>query len=213
MSGEAEGPARDALTEQFPEAAEQLNRYVDILRTRGLEWGLMGPREGERMWSRHIANSLALLDVVPLGLSVADVGSGAGLPGIPLAVARPDLEVTLIEPLLRRANFLGMAVEELGLNDRVRIVRGRAEEISGRYDVVTCRAVAPLERLVRWTHRLFVPGGVLVALKGESAEEEIRVAGKILRSLGLSAEVLELRAARDVEATRAIRVSPSPAAG
>lgn len=195
------------LLAAYPEHGPALERYVSILATRGLEWGLMGPREGDRLWSRHIANSLALVDAVPAGVRVADVGSGAGLPGLPLAIVRPDLEVTLIEPLLRRSNFLTLAVEELGLQDRVTVLRGRAEETKQRFDVVTCRAVASLDKLLKWTTPLFLPDGSLLALKGDSAEEEIRAAGKVLAASGLEARVLELRAAAGVEPTRAIRVA------
>ncbi|HJE50579.1 MAG TPA: class I SAM-dependent methyltransferase, partial [Tessaracoccus flavescens] len=116
------------LSERYPSAAKELNQYVDILISRGIEWGLMGPREGDKMWQRHVANSVALADAVPMGVEVADVGSGAGLPGLPLAMIRPDLRVTLIEPLQRRVAFLELAVEELELGDRAEVVRGRAEE-------------------------------------------------------------------------------------
>lgn len=202
MTGDAEG----VIVEAFPHAAGRLKQYVDVLLGRGIEWGLLGPREGERVWQRHVGNSLALLDVLPQGVSVADVGSGAGLPGLPIAIARPDLQVCLVEPLLRRSQFLELAVDELGLSGRVSVVRARAEETSERFDVVTCRAVAPLSKLLRWTSSLFEGGGQLVALKGVSAEAEIEAAGKVLRKASLTAEVLELRAAPGVEPTRAIRV-------
>lgn len=166
----------------------------------------MGPREGDKIWQRHIANSLSLVAAIGQGVEVADVGSGAGLPGLPVAIARPDLSVTLIEPLLRRATFLTEAVEELGLEDRVTVLRSRAEDCREKFDVVTCRAVAPLKRLLGWTSPLFVPHGSLVALKGSSAEDEIRDAGKVLKAGGLRAEVLELRAAPGVDPTRAVRV-------
>ncbi|AQX15874.1 16S rRNA (guanine(527)-N(7))-methyltransferase [Tessaracoccus lapidicaptus] len=207
MSDEPELAAASALENAYPQSAERLKRYVDILASRGISWGLMGPREGERLWQRHVGNSLALDDAVPQGSDVADVGSGAGLPGLPLAIVRPDLRVTLIEPLLRRANFLQEAVDELGLGDRVTVVRARAEDVRERYDVVVCRAVAPLEKLLKWTLPLFGDGGQLLALKGESAEEEIRAAGKPLSVSGARAEVLELRVAAGVEGTRAIRVT------
>lgn len=202
MTEDAGGVIREA----FPHAAGGLKQYVDVLLDRGIEWGLLGPREGERVWQRHVGNSLALLDVLPQGVFVADVGSGAGLPGLPIAIARPDLQVCLVEPLLRRSQFLELAVAELGLADRVSVVRARAEEISERFDVVTCRAVAPLSKLLRWTLGLFEGGGQLVALKGASAEAEVEAAGKVLRKASLTAEVLELRAAPGVEPTRAIRV-------
>ena len=196
-----------ALLELHRRSAEALSRYVDILAKRGIEWGLLGPREGDKLWQRHIANSVALNDAIPQGVEVADVGSGAGLPGIPIAITRPDLTVTLIEPLLRRANFLTLAVEELGLEDRVEVLRSRAEDTKRRYDVVVCRAVAPLTKLLGWTTPLFADGGQLLALKGESAEQEIRDARPTLVRAGLKAEVLELSVAPGVEGARAIRVS------
>lgn len=175
----------------------------------------MGPREGDKLWSRHVANSLALVDVIPDGASVADIGSGAGLPGLPLSIVRPDLRVALLEPLQRRFEFLQLAVEELGLGERVTVVRTRAEDYSptaglpSSFDVVTCRAVAPLGRLLGWTSKLFLPDGELVALKGRTAEEEIAKAKGVLGKQGLSAEVLELTAGPGVEGTRAIRVRRS----
>ncbi|GAB3811534.1 hypothetical protein GCM10028820_02930 [Tessaracoccus terricola] len=202
-----EAAARRALVERFPDAAEQLDAYVAILGTKGIEWGLMGPREGDKLWSRHVSNSLALVDVLPLGSDVADVGSGAGLPGIPLAIVRPDLRFTLVEPLLRRATFLNEAVEELGLGDRVRVDRIRAEDSGDVFDVVVCRAVAALDKLLRWTTPLFLPNGELLALKGQSAEDEVSAAASWMKHAKLRAEILEIRAAADVEGTRAIRVS------
>lgn len=207
MIAEPEAAARKALESTYPQAHEALRRYVDILSQRGLSWGLMGPREGERLWSRHIANSLALDSVIPTGVSLADVGSGAGLPGIPLALVRTDLRVTLIEPLLRRTTFLELAVEELGLTDRVSVLRSRAEDVDEQFDMVTCRAVAPLARLLAWTMPLFTPDGTLVALKGDSAQQEIEDAGRVLKAARLSADVLELRAGPGVQSTRAVRVS------
>ncbi|MDO5067581.1 MAG: 16S rRNA (guanine(527)-N(7))-methyltransferase RsmG [Propionibacteriaceae bacterium] len=200
---------RGALVERFPDAVAGLDAYAAILAGRGIEWGLLGPREQDRIWARHVSNSLALSDVIGSGLDVADVGSGAGLPGIPLAVVRPDLQVTLVEPLLRRANFLELAVTELGLAERVRVLRARAEEVREVFDVVTCRAVASLEKLVKWTSTLFLPDGELLALKGVSAEEEIAQASKLLTKRGLQAEVLEIRATATTEGTRAVRLRAS----
>lgn len=208
---ETESAAKAALLSLYPQVEEQLNLYVDILAGRGIEWGLLGPGEGDKLWRRHVANSLVLSDVVAEGVDIADVGSGAGLPGLPLAIVRPDLRVTLIEPLQRRSEFLTLAIEELELDDRVRLLRGRAEEL-GRgkerevFDVVTARAVAPLGKLLGWTSELFLPHGELVALKGQSAEAEIRKAAKVLRGLKAQAEVLELSVSPAVEGTRAIRV-------
>lgn len=202
----SEEAAARSILNAYPQSNEALKQYVDILLSRGLEWGLLGPREGGRLWQRHIGNSLALDLPLGEGVDVADVGSGAGLPGLALAIARPDLNVTLIEPLLRRYNFLTLAVDELGLGDRVRVIRGRAEEIRERFDAVVCRAVAPLGKLLKWTTPLFLPDGSLLALKGDSAEDEIGAAANALKSLRLSAEVLELATAPGLEPTRAIRV-------
>lgn len=202
----SEAEARQGVVERYPVAVSGLDAYASLLAGRGIEWGLLGPREADRLWTRHLLNSLALCDVVGWGLEVADVGSGAGLPGIPLALARPDLRITLIEPLLKRSQFLELAVDELGLGERVIVWRGRAEECKQTFDLVTCRAVARLEKLLKWTHGLFADGGELVALKGESAEEEVAAATKILRSKGLAAKVLELRATATSPGTRAIRV-------
>ena len=204
--GVAEEAARAALAKRFPEQFRDLEAYAEILRTRGIEWGLLGPREAGKVWSRHISNSLALVDVLGRGTDVADVGSGAGLPGIPLALCREDLRVTLLEPLLRRHNFLTQAVEELGLDERVRVERLRAEDCDETFDVVTCRAVAPLEKLLKWTTPMFFPGGELLALKGAGAEEEIEAARKRLDKCGLTAQVLHVRAVPEIEGTRAIRV-------
>lgn len=185
---------------------EQASQYVDILTSRGIDWGLLGPRESDRVWDRHVLNSLALSQLLPEGVSVVDVGSGAGLPGVPLAIARPDLRVTLLEPLLRRYTFLVQAVDELGLAGRVTVLRGRAEETRSTFDVVACRAVAPLERLMGWTAGLFLPAGQLLALKGSSAEREVVEAAGALRAPRLTAEVLTVRAHPDADPTNVIRV-------
>ena len=200
--------ARSSLHDRFPDGAEQLDVYATILRSKGIEWGLLGPHEGDKLWSRHISNSLALVDVLGQGIDLADVGSGAGLPGIPLAIVRPDLRVTLLDPLLRRVTFLTETVGELGL-DNVRIERLRAEDCDEQFDVVTCRAVAGLEKLLLWTTPLFYPDGELLALKGSSAEREIAEAGTLLSRSRLVADILEVRAAPDVDGTRVIRVSSS----
>ncbi len=174
----------------FGDRAEVISRYVDILASRGIDWGLIGPRERDRLWDRHVLNSVAVASRIPPGVTVVDVGSGAGLPGLPLAILRPDLSITLLEPLLRRANFLNLAVAELGLADRVEVVRARAEDHRSRYDVVTCRAVAPLPRLLGWCWPLVAPGGRLLALKGGSAADEVRSAKDELRGLRVRASVV-----------------------
>ncbi len=204
MSGEL-GPAPAAVGRAFADA-ERAEAYARILATRGVERGLLGPREVPRIWQRHLLNSVALRSVVPAGVAVVDVGSGAGLPGIPLAIARPDLRVVLLEPLLRRVTFLSEVVAELGLSDRVEVDRGRAEERRERFDVVTCRAVAPLGRLLRWTRQLFLPDGELLALKGSSAPDEVGAAAADLARLGAEAEVLWVRADPASDPTVVVRV-------
>ena len=183
-----------------------IRQYVDILASRGVDWGLIGPREIGRLWERHILNSIALESLIPEGCRVADVGSGAGLPGIPLAILRPDLEMTLIEPMLRRSNFLTEAIDELGLDDRVSVVRGRAEDADLHVDVVVSRAVAKLATLINWTADLIVDSGSLLALKGQSADDEVVKAKKELSKRRLSAEVLLIRADPASDVTRAVRV-------
>ena len=149
--------------------------YTDRLVGAGVERGLIGPREPERIWSRHILNCAVLAELVPADAAVVDVGSGAGLPGIPLAIARPDVRVTLVEPLERRCVFLAEVVSQLELTN-VTVVRGRADEVvaeCGGADVVTSRAVAPLAKLLGWSVPLARVGGQILAMKGASAGEEI----------------------------------------
>ena len=149
-------------------------RYTELLATEGVVRGLIGPREAPRLWDRHILNSAVLADAIPDNATVCDIGTGAGLPGLVLAIARPDLSITLVEPLLRRTTFLSEVVEELGLS-QVEVVRGRAEDLHGArtFDIVTSRAVAPLERLLGWSMPLVAPTGALVAMKGQSVIDEI----------------------------------------
>ncbi|MBI3428842.1 MAG: 16S rRNA (guanine(527)-N(7))-methyltransferase RsmG [Actinobacteria bacterium] len=150
--------------------------------TEGIERGLIGPQESERIWERHIFNSLPVATLIPEGASIIDIGSGAGLPGIPLALARPDIAMTLIEPLQRRVDFLNEAVE--GLN--IRVLRGRAEDFKITADVVTARAMAPLEKLVKMTQHLVKRGGLLLAIKGERAvSEALTVRGAELHEITL----------------------------
>jgi 16S rRNA (guanine527-N7)-methyltransferase len=173
--------ARRAFSSERLALAE---RYVQLLATAGVERGLIGPREAPRLWDRHVFNCLAVASLVAEGATVADLGSGAGLPGLVLAIGRPDLTVTLVEPLQRRTNFLDEVVDELGLND-VRVVRGRADELHGRatFDVVTARALAPLSRLLGWGMPLVADTGVLLAMKGGSAADEVEAAALPLRAL------------------------------
>lgn len=202
MSGQRVGTPDDpaAQLSEPPEVAEEIFgdrlpdavRYAELLASVGVERGLLGPREVPRLWDRHLLNCAVLSDVVPEDVTVCDVGSGAGLPGIPLALVRPDLEITLLEPLLRRCRFLQEAVDLLGLG-HVRVLRGRAEEVLGSFTpvhVVTARAVAPLDRLAGWGVPLLRPYGEMLAIKGETAEEELRSARAALGKLGVVATAI-----------------------
>ena len=185
----------DAARRAFsPDRLPLAERYVELLATAGVERGLIGPREAPRLWERHLLNCLALTSALPTGATVVDLGSGAGLPGLVLAIGRPDLVVTLVEPLLRRATFLEEAVAELGLAG-VAVVRDRAEALAGRqrFDVVTARALAPMDRLLGWAMPLVAPQGCLLAMKGSSAAAEVAWASDALRALGCAPpEILEL---------------------
>lgn len=165
--------------------------YADLLASDGVTRGLLGPRETPRLWERHLLPSAALGEVVPSSATVADIGSGAGLPGLVLAIARPDLQVTLVEPLLRRTSFLQEAVEALQIGN-VEVVRERAEQLHGlrAFQVVVSRAVAPLDRLLGWCMPLVAPGGTMAALKGESVEEEVRAARAVLKRLGCAEPIV-----------------------
>ena len=181
-----------AVAALFGDRVDQLHRYADLLATAGIERGLVGPREQGRIWERHVLNSAALAPLLPRTGSVLDVGSGAGLPGVPLALARPDLAVVLLEPLLRRATFLQEVVAELALGN-VRVRRGRAEDVSGeeQADAVVSRAVAPLAKLLGWCLPLTAPGGSVLAMKGDRGAEELSAAEPMLRRLGVTGWGLE----------------------
>lgn len=179
-------PAPEQAREVFGDRYADAVRYAELLAEAGVQRGLIGPREVPRLWERHLLNCAVLSEVVPEGVTVCDVGSGAGLPGIPLALVRQDLKITLLEPLLRRTTFLTEVVELLGL-DHVTVVRGRAEEVMGKVTpvhVVTARAVAPLDRLAAWGIPLLRPYGEMLALKGDTAEEELKASATALSKLG-----------------------------
>ena len=164
--------SRETLLERyFQEKGAETIRYAEMLGTWGIERGLIGPKEGERIWDRHIANCVPVSTLIPQGASVVDIGSGAGLPGIVIALARPDTQVTLVEPLQRRVDFLNEVVAELKLP--ITVIRGKAETTRGSFDVVTPRAVAPLPKLLPMVRHLIKSGGSLLAIKGESAQSEI----------------------------------------
>jgi 16S rRNA (guanine527-N7)-methyltransferase len=179
----------------FGDRVRLAQRYAELLIGIGVERGLLGPREVERIWERHLLNCAAVAELLEGGERVADIGSGAGLPGIPLAIAKPGLRVVLVESLLRRAEFLNMVVTELGLD--VEVVRGRAEDATvrqavGGCDAVTSRAVASLDKLARWSLPLLRPGGRMLAIKGERADDELREHRRVLDRLGTTgARVME----------------------
>ncbi|HEX4470680.1 MAG TPA: 16S rRNA (guanine(527)-N(7))-methyltransferase RsmG [Nocardioides sp.] len=172
-----------------PDRLSLLVRYAELLATEGVLRGLIGPREVPRLWDRHLLNCALVGPLVPEGASVADLGSGAGLPGLVLAIARPDLRVSLIEPMARRVAFLEEACAELGLGS-VEVVRGRAEECRSRFDVVTARALAALPKLLGWGMPLVAEGGQLLAMKGSSAAAEIADSGVELDRWRARAEVV-----------------------
>jgi len=175
MSGAAVPPGAAAV---FGTRILLAQRYADWLAGPGVQRGLIGPREAERLWERHLLNCAVLAELVPVGATVLDLGSGAGLPGLVLSIARPDLRVTLLEPRQRRIDFLSEVQADLGL-DSVVVLRGRADgvEIRGQtFDVVTARAVSALDQLVTWTFPLLAPEGALLAIKGSSAADELAAA-------------------------------------
>ncbi len=168
----------------FAAALAQAERFGELLATEATVRGLIGPREVPRLWERHLLNCAVVTELIPEEATVCDVGSGAGLPGIVLAIRRPDLEVTLLEPLLRRTTFLELAVAELSLTN-VQVWRGRAEETKGaQFDVVTSRAVAPMDRLARWSLPLTRGGGLFLAMKGSTATDEVEQHRALIQRLG-----------------------------
>jgi 16S rRNA (guanine527-N7)-methyltransferase len=193
----------------FGESIGQACRYAELLATDGVTRGLIGPRETDRLWDRHLLNCAMVAELLPERGELVDIGSGAGLPGIVLAMIRPSLRVILLEPLLRRSVFLEECVAELGLSNAT-VVRARAEEKAAAHinaDVATARAVAPLDRLTEWAARLLRPGGQLLAIKGQSAAEEIAAARPVLSRLGVkSAEVMQAGNGRVIAATTVVRV-------
>jgi len=188
-------PPPEAATKIFGERIGVAERYAELLAGIGVEWGLIGPREVERLWDRHLLNCAALAELFEPGERVADIGSGAGLPGLPLAIAKPGVRVVLVESLLRRAEFLRTVVADLELD--VEVVRGRAEDAAvreavGGCDAVVSRAVASLDKLARWSLPLLRPGGRMVAIKGERAYDEVLEHRRVMTGLGATdARVME----------------------
>ena len=163
-----------SIAQHFPGQEGAIRAYAEFLTTAGIERGLIGPREGERIWERHIFNCLPITKLLPQGASIFDIGSGAGLPGIVIALARPDLKVTLIEPLERRVEFLNEAVAAIAASGvEIEVIRGRAQDVKKSADFVTARAVAPMEKLKKISWHMVKTGGSLLAMKGESAASEM----------------------------------------
>jgi 16S rRNA (guanine527-N7)-methyltransferase len=173
-SNPSEVSRETTITKYFPGQEDAIRAYAEFLITAGIERGLIGPREGERIWERHIFNCLPITQLLPQGASLFDIGSGAGLPGIVIALARPDLKVTLIEPLERRVEFLNEAVAAIAAGGvEIAVIRGRAQDVKKSADFVTARAVAPMEKLKKISWHMVKTGGSLLAMKGESAATEM----------------------------------------
>lgn len=199
--------SREALGAGF----DQSVRFAELLVQHGEQRGLIGPRELPRLWTRHIVNSAAVAPFLPASGAVADVGSGAGLPGIVLAAMRPDLQFQLIEPMERRVVWLREVVEDLGLTN-VEVYQRQAQELHGsqEYEAVTARAVAALDKLARWTWPLIAPGGSLLAMKGQRAVAEVEAAAPVLRKLKAGVPVVhEVDVLDDGDITRVV-VVPKP---
>ncbi|MDM8085183.1 16S rRNA (guanine(527)-N(7))-methyltransferase RsmG [Cellulomonas cellasea] len=196
------------LVEFFGEAWPAIEGFHRLLTDEGVLRGLVGPREVGRLWERHLLNSAAVVPFLPETGRIIDIGSGAGLPGIVVAAMRPHAEVILLEPMERRIDWLTEVVDELGLSNAV-VTRGRAEELHGelRADAVTARAVAPLDRLYRWALPLLGKGGVLVALKGARAQDEVEAGARWAKKLGgAAAEVISASTIEGAEQTNVVRV-------
>lgn len=217
LAQDAPAAARAALTEvAAPGHADAalllLERYAALLAGPGVERGLLGPREAPRLWERHLCNCAGLAPLLQPGQLVVDLGSGAGLPGVVLAALRPDITMILVEPLLRRADYLQQVVEALGLRTTV-VRRARAEALAGALlaDVVVARAVAPLDRLAGWALPLLRPGGRLLALKGERADAELAAASSALQAAGASSSEV-LTVGTGLTSARVVAVTAGPTA-
>ncbi len=185
-------PAPVGAAQVFGDRLALAERFTAILTDSGVSHGLIGPREVPRLWERHVLNCAVIHPAIPVGQLVIDVGSGAGLPGLALAIARPDLELHLVEPKLRRTNWLSMTVADLELTN-VTVHRGRAEQFWGALSapVVTARAVARLGELATWCLPLLLPGGFMLAIRGAGVAEELKADRAVLRRMGAVAEVVE----------------------
>ena len=206
VSAAPAAPVPASAASVFGPALPAAVRYAGILATRGVQRGLLGPREVPRLWDRHLLNCAVVADLIEQRRgTLLDLGSGAGLPGLVLAMVLPDVTVTLLEPMERRCRFLTECVTELGLAN-VSVLRGRAEDVTLRTDVVTARAVAPLPRLAELAMGVVRPGGMVLAIKGRTAAEELRAAGPVLRRIGArDAQVVRAGQGKVVPATTVVR--------
>jgi 16S rRNA (guanine527-N7)-methyltransferase len=205
---EGASPPPPEAVDVFGAALPKALHFADLLATDGVTRGLIGPRETSRLWDRHLLNCAVVAELLPDRGELVDIGSGAGLPGVVLAMLRPEIHVVLLEPLLRRSVFLEECLARLDLPNAT-VVRARAEEMAGviKADVATARAVAPLDRLAGWAAPLLRPGGQILAIKGQAAEEELAAARPVLSRLGTRrAEVLRVGHGRVVSATTVVRV-------
>ena len=206
VSGLRAAPVPASAAGVFGSALPAAVAFAGLLATRGVEQGLLGPREVPRLWDRHLLNCAVVAELIePWRGTLLDLGSGAGLPGLVLAMLRPEMAVTLLEPMERRCRFLTEAVTELGLAN-VSVLRGRAEDVTLRTDVVTARAVAPLPRLAELAMRVVRPGGMVLAIKGRTAADELKAAGPVLRRIGArDAQVVRAGQGKVVPATTVVR--------
>jgi 16S rRNA (guanine527-N7)-methyltransferase len=206
VSGVRAVPVPASAAGVFGPALPAAVTFAGLLATRGVERGLLGPREVPRLWDRHLLNCAVVAELIePRRGTLLDLGSGAGLPGLVLAMLLPETAVTLLEPMERRCRFLTEAVTELGLAN-VSVLRGRAEDVTVRTHVVTARAVAPLPRLAELAIGLVRPGGMVLAIKGRTAHEELTAARPVLRRIGArDAEVVQAGQGKVVPATTVVR--------
>ena len=196
----------EGAAEVFGSALERAQVFAGMLATRGVEHGLIGPHEVPRLWDRHLLNCAVVAELIDSKpATLVDIGSGAGLPGIVLAMLRPELRVILLEPMERRCRFLTDCVAELGL-DNASVLRARAQDAVLRADVATARAVAPLDRLAELAVGLVRPGGMVLAIKGQTAADELKKARPVLKRLGIrSAEVVRAGQGKVIPATTVVR--------
>jgi len=204
--GVAQLPPPAAAAAVFGPVLGAAQAFARILATRGVEQGLIGPHEVPRLWDRHLLNCAVVAELIgDRDRTLVDIGSGAGLPGIVLAMIRPELDVTLLEPMERRCRFLSECVTELGLAN-ASVLRGRAEDTVLRADVATARAVAPLDRLAGLAAGLVRPRGMVLEIKGRTAADELRKARPVLRRIGArGAEVVRAGQGKVDPATTVVR--------